>query len=324
MTRFWSRLSLPMLLWGSLVLVGCAPTLEANTPSARDLIDPAQTEGSLADLPLEELLRRGQDHLGKRHLGLAQLHFTRALKLDERSTTAINGLGATLFIQEKYQDATKVFSKALEIDPTDPVALVGLGKSERSLGNLAKAREYLAKAMETRPMDSEVLTELAICHDLMNRWDLAEAIYRQVINLEPASASAFNNLGFNLSMQGHYPEAIEHFNQALQLAPTMSVARNNLAAAYILNDQRDKGRRLFDSELGEAAAYNNIGYLMMLQQRWDEAEMALNKAIELNPVFYARARNNLDQLQEKRRQHLESLKQPATTATQPATTDRKE
>jgi tetratricopeptide (TPR) repeat protein len=44
---------------------------------------------------------------------------------------------------------------------------------------------------------------------------------------------------------------------------------------------------------GEAAAYNNIGYIYMTDGKYEEAIKTLEKAIEIRPSFYVKANENL-------------------------------
>ena len=46
----------------------------------------------------------------------------------------------------------------------------------------------------------------------------------------------------------------------------------------------------------EAAAYNNIGCLQMNDKQYKNALAALEKAIDANPSYYARAQKNLDKV----------------------------
>lgn len=48
-------------------------------------------------------------------------------------------------------------------------------------------------------------------------------------------------------------------------------------------------------------AYNTVGYLCMLKERYDDAEMFLQRAVELSPFYYELAYENLDRVQEARR-----------------------
>ena len=65
--------------------------------------------------------------------------------------------------------------------------------------------------------------------------------------------------------------------------------------------ESEKALRIFTNTVGEAAAYNNVGYLHMTQGRFEEAEQFLKKAMTSNPKYYERAQENLDRLAQLRR-----------------------
>ena len=75
----------------------------------------------------------------------------------------------------------------------------------------------------------------------------------------------------------------------------------NLALAYALSGEPGKALQLFGVSVGKAAAYNNVGYLLMVQNHVQDAELALARALEANPLFYARANENLELLETMRR-----------------------
>jgi Flp pilus assembly protein TadD len=130
----------------------------------------------------------------------------------------------------------------------------------------------------------------------------AELLHQKFISLRPDNPSGYNNLGFNYLLQGRYTDAIPLFSRALALEPANMRSKNNLATAFLLNNQEVRALQLFEDTLGKPAAYNNIGYLYMTQGNWDKAEKAFKKALELNPVFYPRAQQNLDRLNSLRSQ----------------------
>ena len=147
------------------------------------------------------------------------------------------------------------------------------------------------------PDDISVLKELAMIYDLMGKENLSSPLYLEIVAKAPDQAASYNNLGLNYMVRGEYPEAILSFLQALELNRENSRIKNNLASVYLLNGDKDNALNIFKATLGEAAAYNNIGYLLMTQGHFDEAEQALNKALQLDPRHYVRAQENLERLQ---------------------------
>ncbi len=74
--------------------------------------------------------------------------------------------------------------------------------------------------------------------------------------------------------------------------------RNNLASAHLFRGNEQKALSLFEKTVGPAGSYNNLGFLYLTQGKYKKAEESFEKALELNPTFYVKARKNLDYLKE--------------------------
>jgi Flp pilus assembly protein TadD len=168
------------------------------------------------------------------------------------------------------------------------------------MGKLNLANEQVSRAMKIAPNDIRVLNELAINYDLQGEEKLAAPLYREIALKNPEQAAPFNNIGVNYLSQGRYAEAIVNLSKAYLLDEKDERIRNNLAMAFALYGQENQALKLFTKTLGEAAAWNNLGYLYMTQGHYEDAERALKKALELNPKIYERAQENLDRLEQLR------------------------
>jgi Flp pilus assembly protein TadD len=289
-----------------LILCSCTTTV---TPSRNEFDKTprltgveGQEEAKIANLPYSELINRGRNHLRNGNTQLARLHFSVALQQNPDSAAALAGLGTIFYQENLIPESTRMFKRALEKDPENTNAMLYLGKISREEADLTASIRWLDRAVEINPDDPEILTELAITNDTIGQEHLAyaEPLYRKVVELLPHLAAPYNNLGFNLLLQGRYSEAINTFSKALSLAPRNPRAKNNLATAYLLNGETDKALSLFENTVGKAAAYNNLGYILMTQGNWDQAEAAFKKALNLNPSFYLRAQQNLERLKSLR------------------------
>jgi tetratricopeptide (TPR) repeat protein len=294
-----------------LVLIGlcaCTPTPESYYKKMAKLTVLENSDEELKEkigkLPPEELTEKGYFYLAKDNLQLARLHFAVALQKQPETVAAKAGLGQVFFYQGDMGRARELFDAVVARDPENVVALLGLGRIARERGQYQDALDLFGAAYEKHPDDPVLATELAMTHDTIGQQNLplAEPLYRKVVTLQPDTPGSYNNLGFNFLLQGRYAEAIPLFQQALVIDEQDSRARNNLATAYLLNNDETKALQLFESTLGKPAAYNNIGYLYMTQGNWDKAEKAFRKALELNPVFYMRAQQNLERLNRLRSQ----------------------
>lgn len=277
---------------------GCAQQSKAIAfaPQVNGLATESASQETLKDLPLRTLLDKGQQLRTQGKFELAKLYYLQALQREPEMASIHVALGDVFLEQGQYAAAADVYARALTIDPDHYPALLGAGKAKRLTGECPAAETLFLQASQLRPAQPDLLTELAICYDAEGHYSQAEDLYRQVVELRPESASPRNNLGFNLLLQGDYPQAIEAFQSALSRAANNLKVRNNLAAAYILAGQEAKGVSLFRDTVGQAGAYNNVGYIYMVQQQWEKAESAFARALELSPDYYVKAGENLDYL----------------------------
>ncbi len=177
--------------------------------------------------------------------------------------------------------------------------------SYRQGGNTEQTLAVLEKARSERPDQAKIASELAITYDGLGEYEKAEPLHRQAAAQAPALAAAFNNLGFHFLLREKYAEAIPALERALRLEPANPVTRNNLAVVYVLTSQSDQALSLFEKTLGPAAAWNNLGYILMTQGKKEQAEKAFRRALELNPRFYAAAKDNLEKLQRREKSSVE-------------------
>lgn len=254
------------------------------------------SEKKLDDLSIEQLIFRGNDVLAKGNESLARIYYAMAINKNPESAAALTGVGNIFFRNGAFKPATQAYERALEKDSDYSLAMLALARVHRVQGNYSEAIEVLTKALTNNEQNVEVLTELAMSYDNSGHAEMAEPLYRQVVSLQPQTASCYNNLGFNLMLQGDYSEAISVLSRSLTIQPQNVHAQNNLAIAYALSGNEERAIRLFTSASDKAIAYNNIGYLLMETGEWNRAEHAFKSALELNPRFYVRAQNNLDQL----------------------------
>ncbi len=255
----------------------------------------------MKDKSAQLLARQGMSYLENGNLSLARLHLVAALGKEEKFLPALSGMGEVSFREGDLRQSENYFRAALAQSPEHVPALVGLGKIYRSGGHNEKALENFQNALYLQPADPEILTEMAITHDLAGAPKKAEPLHRQVAELKSDNTS-YNNLGFNYLLQERYPEAIEAFRNAMKFNSRDRRTLNNLAMSHALNGQEREALKIFEKSIGEAAAWNNLGYVYMTAGLWEKAEKAFRKALDLEPKFYVRASENLKQLQSLKNQ----------------------
>jgi len=307
---------------------GCTETtrrarpLVIDTPAYSSDGIGADSSSGLTQKTTKEMTSAGFAYLAAGNGTMARIHFISALKKDDSNPWAYIGLGDISYLAGDYPSAQANYDKAASLDESNLAAILGQSQSLRQQGKSKEAMKMVEKAKALGPNDVRVLTEQAINYDLQGEEELATPIYQEIAKRTPEQASAFNNIGVNELSQGHYAESISNFSKAYLLDGKDMRIANNLAMAFALYGQEDQAIKIFTKSIGVAAAWNNLGYIYMTQGKFDEAEIALNKAIELNPKFYERAQENLDRLEQLRltKTREQSSPAPPTFATEPKST----
>ena len=302
-----SKSSVLILIFVTLIIAlsGCTKSVRkvsyvTDDSTALQSLSSRDETTSIQDKSAQYLVNAGAIYLANQNLKIAELHFVAAINKDPKMTDAYIGLGRVEILKGNYSNAMVSFAKARELSPDSAQALIGEAHALRSEGKLNNAIKKINAAMAIEPGDINVLKELAIIYDLMGKENLSEPLYREIIAIAPDQAEGHNNMGLNDMVRGRYQEASLSFLQALALDGDNPRIKNNLASAYLLNGDKENALKIFKGTVGDAEAYNNVGYLLMTQRNFDEAERALNKAIQLNPRHYVRAQENLDKLQQMR------------------------
>ncbi|MDW7711802.1 MAG: tetratricopeptide repeat protein [Deferrisomatales bacterium] len=301
-------LALPLLL-----AAGCA-TGGKQAPAGPLPPRPPLAEGAVhprsADLPVDVLVESGRASAAQGNYGVAEFYFSTALAKEPGMEPALSGLGEVLRVQGRTDEARGAFARAAEVAPDSVPARIGLGRVHRAQSRHDESLRHLRRAVELSPEDPVILEELALTYEAAGQEAFAEPLFRLAAE-KTDSARAWNNLGFNYLRQKRYADAVAPLERAVALDGSDPVARNNLALAYGMTGREDRALSLFEGTVGKAAAQNNMGYLYTLQGRWADAEAAFNRAMEINPAYYVRAKENLDRLGqlivEQARENLEAL-----------------
>ena len=172
---------------------------------------------------------------------------------DHRTNLEMQALYAEVLVEaRRYDEAWMAARRALRCDERFIPALIALEKASRAQGRDELADSILAQALA---IDGEV----AELHFLMGEklksepGRLRDALqaYRRAVELRADYAEARMALGIQLLAGGNYAEALTHFQAAEALVPTLPAVHVNLGDAY------------------------------RASKRWQEAERAYGRALEL-------------------------------------------
>lgn len=216
----------------------------------------------LAEEPEADILYRiGSIHHSRENNRLAELAYQWVLRLEPEHIQAGTGLGL-LYLERRQYDAAKV-----QLESVVSVATRAPWQAYNALGVLAD--------MESRPGD-------------------AGAWYQQALEINPGSALILNNLGYSRYLNGDWPGAREALEAALRVNGNYELAWRNLGLVHA----REKNYQFALEALGragnESEAYNDVGFVSMMEGDYNQALSFFREAMRLSPVYYVKASENAD------------------------------
>ena len=165
--------------------------------------------------------------------------------------------------KEDIEKAGQYYQQAVQIDPNFSRAWTGLASVQMNLADqgytpteegYALAREYIRKALALDPNEPGALSRLAWIQMMYDRnWSGAEVSLKRALDHDPQSAVVLRNMATLSAILGNFDDALKFTGRSIQVDP--------------LN----------------ISSYSNSGLYLYFSGRFQEAEAAFKKVLELNP-----------------------------------------
>lgn len=147
-------------------------------------------------------------------------------------------------------------------------------------------------------------------------WKTDLAYWADTVKSAPRKARGFNNYAVALMNTGQPKLAVENYLKAIECEPTYGEPQVNLAIHYQRTGDRKKANERYQLALksgeGHPELFNNLGMFYLEDKKFDKAETAFKKALELYAFYgrgvYSRAMINMGRvyhLQNKLKQAIE-------------------
>ena len=294
---FLSLLALPMLL-----LPGCA-ALKPDTTSSANLDkqierqlqayklreEPAERE----ELSREEYERLGDSHFRRNDSDRAYFYYAKAVNMEPENVALLHKMGHLLTKNRKYLEAESVYGKLLSISALDARAHEGQGRALLGRNDMAAAEQAYRTALEIDPDLWQTHHFLGLIYSSQGHHEQAVTAFKRALTLQPQDPAVLNNLAVAYSLLGQFEQAEPILKIAAETTNEPKTF-NNLATVYVRLGKYPEALTAFKKGAhNEAAAYFNMGVVYMAHEKYDEAVAALEKAISLNPQYYAMAAENL-------------------------------
>lgn len=302
-----STLLAASLAGGVLLLQGCSVPKMLQEPFEKGVYEDIM-ERQAQNVPVEEdtlknlpamtsadYEKLGDTYLMRGEMGLARNKYIKALDLDPGSWRLNYKIGTVLLRQNSPADALPYFRAITTRDPMNDHGWEGEGRALLALKEHDEAEKSLKKAIRLNSGNWLAQQALGMLYDDLGRPDEAIAAYKAALKVRPVEASILNNLGVAYYMRKDYPQAIETLEKALRSTRPQDRKRvyNNLGRAYARSGEFTRAIDAFRRGSDLATAYNNVGVVLLEQDRARDAAGCFQKAVQVSPSHYQAAADNL-------------------------------
>lgn len=315
------------------VLTGCTTTTSGDAPLEMSQMTPDTRE---------EVLNQASTAQQSNQFDKAIVLYAKALDLKPALTTEQKNQSATVLTntdifyeigllevkQANIELARKAFGQVLRDDPSHTLAQTQLGVIYLAQKNKRDAVTLLTKAITTdqqRLSKAEQLTDyaqlddqsplkaymgLGVIYDLEGEHSKAMTMFKLILAISTHDPVILTNIGYSHYLSGNLVEAEIYFKKAINIDMQHSRAWGDLGLVYVRKGMYTRALQALKQVMPTAHAYNDIGYFLMLEGRYSEAEYFLQHAIDLSPTYFVKANINLEnvKLELKKHKNMASLR----------------
>lgn len=239
--------------------------------------------------------RLGDSYLVRGQFGLARAKYQKALDLNPSEWRLEYKIGVILLHQNAPGDALPYFRAMTARDPMNSRGWEGEGRALLAAKEHEGAETALKKAVRLDSGNWQAQLALGMLYDDLGQLDAALAAFQAALKVRPREASILNNLGVAYYLRKDYPKAIETLEMALHSAKPEDRKRiyNNLGRAYARSGAYPRAVDSFRRGSDLATAYNNVGVVLLEQDKPRDAVACFQKAIKTSDRYYPTAEDNL-------------------------------
>jgi tetratricopeptide (TPR) repeat protein len=286
------------LRWWMLATVVAATVVLVGVVGRQAFLPPAGSTPPASGL--QEDYRRAHDLLTHYYrpqaLETAIPLLEKVVAQDTQFAPAFADLGRANFLQFAQQRDTKYIEpareaslRALAIAPDLASAHVTLGYLYAFTDQTDLAGHELETALRLDRLNAAAYGALAELQTRQGHPELAEGTLQNAVSLAPYDWLLNMQLGAHYLDGGKWVQAGDQFRRAIELAPDNPRAHNNLGLVYRGLGKLDEAAAAFQKAIDLDATFlhfRNLGMVLAETGRYQEAERAVGRSIELRPNQY--------------------------------------
>ncbi|MEM1329055.1 MAG: tetratricopeptide repeat protein [Planctomycetota bacterium] len=268
-------------------LAGCSGDPEPVAEPAEPV--PLESVEIRPPSPEEQALTRA---IALRESGMSEqalAEFERAIEINPELTAAHLGSADLLLAEGAYEESYERYRAASELEPESFDARYGVALTLQLLGRLVEAAEAYAQALALNPDDFGANLNASGASLALNDPQAAIEPARRAVALNPESGPARINLASALQRLGRAEEAVSEYRRAaerMDLTPDLLVS---MADALGAAERYEEMASTLDQLVAVApspAAFERLGSARFRAKRYEEAQQAFERALEMDPRYY--------------------------------------
>lgn len=225
----------------------------------------------------------------------AIINYKRSIALAPGMSVTYLNLGIAFRMKGQLSESLEALKKSVELQPDLMNAYRELGVVSHALNNYDDAVKYIIRAIDCSPNDPMAWISLGNIHEQNSNNVDAENCYRKALEVDARSVAACVNLGNMLNVQQKITEAVNCYKSFLSTNPNSADVLFNLAQLYqsegLLSDAESYYRKAIAVDALHTASNNNLGFVLLLQNKFDQAIDIFIALIKSNPKNFDARRN---------------------------------
>lgn len=230
----------------------------------------------------------------------ARLMIANAVKAGAKGPEVDRVVADLAFMSGNYAAALPAYRSLLVGSPNDALLYERAGIAAAHVGDMAEAGSLLSRATAFPNASWRAWNARGVAADYARDWGVADEAFAHAVQLAPNRGEVLNNLGWSLLIRGRWNEALDKLEQAAALDPKNVRITDNLELARAAVSEDLPQRREGESEEDWAARLNDAGVIAKIRGDTKKAAAAFAQAVEIRSSYYARAANNLAQVERAR------------------------
>jgi tetratricopeptide (TPR) repeat protein len=239
----------------------------------------------------------GLCYLNLRNNALAISSFRRAVQLESKSFPTYQGLGQAYYNLQRFEDCLAALDQGEEFakESQDQYNLHHLrGSAYYRQERFEETVRELTAAIRIKASDWTDYSQLGVAYYQLSRYQEAGDALLKALALKPRHNVTMEYLSKTFFQQGiealsnkQYDDALESLNKAKEYNSQDGFIHYNLAEAYLFQENYEEAERALNQALDlmprSAEVFQRLGLIYEKGKKWDLSLNAYQKANELNP-----------------------------------------